>query len=234
VATGTVSGVTGCIEDDALADGSTSAFAYDPLTGALTRETTMRALVDLARREVLAPPGAIPAETRRREDTLGIACIVVRLGALDPFTAQHGPDARDELLSLVALRVRDSVRSSDILGRTAEDELAVLCARVPGPTAALSIARAILSQLSEPMTLSSGLTLTLRPGIGVGWSQPSTAQPEHMLAKAQRAAVESASSASPEPLLSTLYAQHHGPAGSGSPPDPAAVGSPSAASGPYG
>ncbi len=200
--TGEVRAMGGTVEDE-KGEGSTSGLEYDPLTGALAREATIATFVELVQSGSPAGPRSIPAETRRREDTVGTACIVLRLGALEPFTAQHGPEARDELLSLVALRVRDSVRSSDLLGRTCDDELTVLCVRVPGPTSALSIAQAVMSQVNQPMTLSSGLALTIRPGIGVGWTSGAGSRAEQILAKAQTAAVESATSSSPEPVLAT-------------------------------
>jgi PAS domain S-box-containing protein/diguanylate cyclase (GGDEF)-like protein len=198
---GTTAGFAGFVEEEK--DRAATTPDYDVQTGALTREATIAALGEL-----LKPAGpvaglATTSESRRRDDVRGTACIVIRLRDLEPLTAQHGQDARDELLSLVGLRVRDSVRSSDLLGRTGEDEFAVLCVRVPGTTDALSISNAILAQVTQPMRLSSGIRLTVRPGIGVEWTSSASMQPEQLLARAQTAAIESATSESCEPVLAT-------------------------------
>ncbi len=222
--TGTVSGVAGYVsgvagyvsvsaDDDPAAD--LQAPACDPLTGALTRSATLQALADL----VTHRPGAegrtasaIPVRTAvrtpvRHEDAPRTACIVVRLGELERIARTHGPGARDEVLRLSGLRIRDAVRSSDLVGRTGPDELTVLCAGMPDVTAALSVAHAILEQVGQTMILSSGVTVTILPGIGVGWAAHAASQPEEVLARSQAASVESAASDPPEPVLAEAPAR---------------------------
>ena len=209
--TGTVSGVAGYLHagNDPTAD--LQAPACDPLTGALTRSVTLQALAELVTRRPGAARRTASAAPVRYEDAPGTACIVVRLGELERIAQTHGPGARDEVLRLASLRIRDSVRSSDLVGRTARDELTVLCAGMPGVTAALSVAHAILEQLGQSMTLSSGLTLTILPGIGVGWAAHAGSQPEELLARSQAASVESAASDAAEPVLAEAPARPSSP-----------------------
>lgn len=206
--TGAVAGVGGSIEDRADGEAAPGP-AYDPLTGALTLEATVGALGELVKYQAPVGSGATTGEARRHE-ARGTACVVVALGTLEELATRHGRDAREEVLSLVGLRIRDSVRSSDLLGRTGEDEFAVLCVRVPSTTAALSISHAILAQVTQPMTLSTGLAVTVRPGIGVDWVDDATSQPEHVLARSRSAALESATSEPSEPVLAAPPDSAHG------------------------
>lgn len=207
---GNVTGVSGCLEDiSARAGADRGGTETDPLTGCLTHEATLHALEDLIARHV--PPGAsgTPPAARRLGDGRGTAVIVVDLTGLAPLEAlveEHGQAALDELLRLVALRIVDTVRASDLVGRTGDAEFTALCSRVPGPTTARSIGRSILRQVAAPIVLQTSGPIAIGPGLGVAWaSRPDMVAPE-LLQRAKDAAVASKLSDPPDPVLAEAAA----------------------------
>lgn len=204
---GIVRGVSGCVEEVSDLGTPPSPVSSDPLTGCLSLEATLRALDYLVARRTLSPGAkGMGTEGRRHGDGRGTACLVVNLGGLEVLTERNGPTTRNELLSLVALRARDSVRSSDVVGRTGDTEFAVVCAGVPTASTALTIGRSILDQVARPMVLKSGFRIELRPGIGVSWTADATAAAARLLRQAQDAALESTGSDTGEPVLAASVA----------------------------
>jgi diguanylate cyclase (GGDEF)-like protein len=72
----------------------------------------------------------------------------------------------DLLLVQVAARLRDVMRSDDLVGRLGGDEFVVLC-RNADVTVAESVAGRVLGALSAPMTTSGGLQLAIGASIGI-------------------------------------------------------------------
>ena len=89
---------------------------------------------------------------------------LVRFGAVNEA---YGADVADELLAAVAERLRRSARGSDVVGRVAGDEFAVL---LPGltPDAAAHVAQRLPEVLDDPFTVGPHVVqLTARAGLAL-------------------------------------------------------------------
>ena len=128
---GTVTGVTGCVEDVTASVQSRSDLEVkavsDPLTGCLNRAGTFAVLQETLDR--VASDGADPA---------GTAAIFIDLDRFKPVNDEFGHATGDEVLVRVAERIRSSVRSGDVVGRLGGDEFLVICPKVADPASALA------------------------------------------------------------------------------------------------
>ena len=214
--TGIVTGITGCVEDVSALGTSSSTerprVTTDALTGCLTPEATMVTLSDmLQRHRALAAAQAHAASagpdwvaqsgptagTRGR----GTAVLMLDIDGLQAINDRHGETAGDELLTVVALRIIDTVRSSDIVGRAGGDEFLILCGGVPGPTTAVTIGRSILEQVCQPVHLRSAGSLSVRAHVGVSWTNRTDANPADLVHRAHEAMLASKVTESSEPVL---------------------------------
>lgn len=78
-----------------------------------------------------------------------------------------GHAAGDEIIRVVAERIRNRLRTSDIVSRRGGDEFMVLLDPIPDGTAALALAEALIELVNEPVTVQSGETLTVGVTIGI-------------------------------------------------------------------
>jgi len=204
---GVVTGVSGCVEDITdLAAGAGA--ASDAITGCLSFDGTLTALERLVKRHGSAAARRT-GSGRRQGDGRGTAVLVVDLS---PLPDQLGRPAKEELLRLVSLRIVDTLRASDLVGRTDDAEFAALCPGVPGPTTARTIGRSILKQVSAPIVLQTAGSVVVRPSIGVSWTSNADLPANELLRQAQEAAVVARESDPPEPVLADTVS----PVGSGS------------------
>ncbi len=89
---------------------------------------------------------------------------------LDGFKAvndTHGHAAGDELLVAIGSRLRDAVRSGDLVCRVGGDEFVVLCPEVDTEGEAYDIAFRMVEEMSKPVGLSDGTELVVSGSIGV-------------------------------------------------------------------
>ena len=128
--------------------------AYDALTE-LANRSHYRALLE----------GAI-ARASRNKQLLGILCL-----GLDHFRAINdafGQKGGDQLLKLVAERLKNIVRKSDSIGRLGGDEFSVILEGLVHEEGAAIAAQRQLEQLSQPYTLDgSELPVTFSIGIAI-------------------------------------------------------------------
>ena len=88
---------------------------------------------------------------------------------LDKFKAVNdtlGHAAGDELLTLVAERLKVAGRADDVVGRLGGDEFLVLLRDIPSPEVAMRVAHQICTLLGGKFELSSE-TVELRASVGV-------------------------------------------------------------------
>ena len=78
----------------------------------------------------------------------------------------HGHEAGDELLRVVAARLRGAVRADDMVSRLGGDEFACLLTGVPDRKQLTRLARKLLDTLSAPLKVGV-LTLQVRASIGI-------------------------------------------------------------------
>ncbi|HVT20863.1 MAG TPA: EAL domain-containing protein [Mycobacteriales bacterium] len=123
----------------------------DPLTGLANR-------LSLADRIELAVDGLAASSP-------GIALLMLDLDGFKAVNDTYGHAIGDELLTMVARRLRGSLRPSDLVARLGGDEFAVLLERVDHHQA-LAAAQRLLIAVNAPFAFSRG-TISLSASIGL-------------------------------------------------------------------
>jgi diguanylate cyclase (GGDEF)-like protein/PAS domain S-box-containing protein len=114
---------------------------------------------------------------RRAEDTLP-AVVFIDLDDFKTVNDSLGHGAGDELLGVVADRLRDCLRSGDTPARLSGDEFAVLLEDAPDNAAVLEVAERVLDALQQPVTIE-GAQVYVKASIGVATRKgPSTSSDE--------------------------------------------------------
>jgi diguanylate cyclase (GGDEF)-like protein len=126
---------------------------FDALTSCLNRASTMDALD-----EMLA-----------RQDSRRPAVVFVDLDDFKNVNDRLGHGSGDEVLEIVARRLRRSVREADVVGRIGGDEFLILCPGIGSASVALRAAERVALGLGPQMKLADAV-LTCRASIGVAWS----------------------------------------------------------------
>jgi diguanylate cyclase len=95
-----------------------------------------------------------------------LAVYVIDLDGFKPINDRHGHNVGDELLTIVAKRLRAYVRAQDTVARTGGDEFVIVA---PGLTddAAAEFARSLLQRFDEPIGLTVGAE---RVGLTIGFA----------------------------------------------------------------
>ncbi|MEI6569811.1 MAG: diguanylate cyclase [Actinomycetes bacterium] len=144
---------------------------HDSLTG-LPNRARLGDLLDSAWRD-------------RTEDSY-LAVLFVDLDHFKAVNDERDHDAGDELLGIVARRLRAVVRGGDGVCRYGGDEFVIVCQKVDSPHIAMELADRIRSSLSRPYLLTSGeVTIGASLGVAIASSQES---PAELLRSADRAA----------------------------------------------
>ena len=125
---------------------------HDPLTS-LPNRTLFR---DRAHQAILS-------STRNGHQT---ALLLIDLDRFKEINDTLGHQSGDLLLREVGPRIRKLLRESDTVARFGGDEFGILLPAVPGPAAAVDVARAVHRALEEPFAVQ-GLTLDVEASIGI-------------------------------------------------------------------
>lgn len=126
---------------------------YDDLTGLLARNEVLARIA--AQPELRRPPG---------ERTAVLFCDLDRFKVVND---EYGHAAGDEVLRVVARRLRESLRIEDLAARVGGDEFLAVLHRVHDLTDAVGVADKIRRAASEPMDLPGGVSATITMSIGV-------------------------------------------------------------------
>lgn len=151
---------------------------HDPLTGLLNRSGLMEALAT--------------AIARAKSSN---TCVGLVFSDLDRFKVVNdslGHSVGDDLLVGVAGRLRESVRTADVVARFGGDEFVVICHGLIEPESISRVAQSVLDAFDEPFVVDGG-ELAIQPSIGVAIWEPSKDAPvtaEEMVRDADAAMYE--------------------------------------------
>lgn len=123
---------------------------------------------------------------RSRTATDHLAVLFVDLDDFKRVNDERDHDAGDELLSLVARRLRAAVRTGDGVCRYGGDEFVVVCPEVDEPGVAIGLAERIRDSIAQPFVLTSG-PVTIGASVGVAFATTQSS-PNELLRAADRAA----------------------------------------------
>jgi diguanylate cyclase (GGDEF)-like protein/PAS domain S-box-containing protein len=176
---GTISGAIACVADitdsavmrEALKQRAT----FDELTGCYNRASIMLAL-----------EGYLAGAQRGDER----AVMFVDLDRFKAVNDRYGHGAGDEMLTVLAARLRDAVRADDLVGRIGGDEFLVLCPNIGGAEQAMALAARLTDTLSEDVELATA-TISHKISVGVAWSDAQNTNADELVARADEAMYES-------------------------------------------
>jgi len=125
-----------------------------------------------------------------REDSNSTGVLYVDLDQFKPVNDKLGHAAGDELLVLVAERLKHVSRDSDVVGRLGGDEFLIVLRDIPGPEMAMRAADRICEALHGSFELSCG-TAELGASVGVACSGGEPISCEELVRRADVAMYQS-------------------------------------------
>ncbi|MBO9580177.1 MAG: EAL domain-containing protein [Sphingobium sp.] len=144
----------------------------DPLTGLLTRQAFHAELADLL-------------ETAAATDSHA-AVIVLDVDHFKNINDSYGHDAGDELLRVVAQRVRQTVRATDIVGRLGGDELAIAFSPIPSEARLHAVLNNLKVAIRQPLEMKIGRNI-VTASIGAACFPRDGQGPDELLTQADLA-----------------------------------------------
>ena len=132
------------------------------------------------------------AITLARRDTHKVALLYLDLDRFKGVNDNLGHDAGDELLKLVAARIRVLLRESDTVARVGGDEFAVILPEIAGRMDAVEVVNKIIATLARPFDLEgAGERVSIGSSVGIA-IYPDDGEDAGTLVKAADAAMYSA------------------------------------------
>ena len=157
---------------------------YDTLTHVLNRSSIL----------------ALLGEELQREDAKHTGVVYVDLDKFKPVNDSLGHAAGDELLVLVAERLKLASRDSDVIGRLGGDEFLIVLRNVPSAKIAMQVAERISMAVCGGFDLSCG-EADLRASIGVACGEHGTVTADELVRRADAAMYRSKSDGQSVPVL---------------------------------
>jgi diguanylate cyclase (GGDEF)-like protein/PAS domain S-box-containing protein len=157
---------------------------FDALTGCLNRS----AILDELERELA------------REDSTTTGIVYLDLDNFKPVNDTLGHAAGDELLVLVAERLKQVSRRDDDVGRLGGDEFVMLLRDISGYEPAMAVADRICNAMSAPAVLAGG-AVDLRASVGVACTSAKAATVEELVKRADTAMYLSKEQGHGQPVL---------------------------------
>ncbi|ENO98937.1 PAS domain S-box/diguanylate cyclase (GGDEF) domain-containing protein [Thauera phenylacetica B4P] len=147
----------------------------DALTGLLNRRGLER---------------AYSARLHEYAGTAGLGVLLVDLDGFKWVNDNHGHEAGDELLQLVARRIEGVVRRSDKVARIGGDEFVLLLDDLKSMSMARNIAAKLVDVLSQPFAVLDGCKVRIGASVGVVFTQYPSGQMAELLRRADAAMYE--------------------------------------------
>lgn len=141
------------IETQAEAQRIARQVSRDPLTGVLNRTA-----FELA------------AERAAGGASQPVALVMLDIDNFRVVNTDHGHLAGDKVLEVVVERIRQALRTNDLLGRFGGDEFLLLCPGV-GPRIGATIASRVLKRISAEPVLHEGHSISVTVSMGVACTQ---------------------------------------------------------------
>jgi diguanylate cyclase (GGDEF)-like protein len=160
------------LEGDALAAELSMRATRDPLTGLGNRQLMRDRLT------------AALARARRSGRPVGV--LLLDLQRFRQVNDVHGHDAGDELLRVVADRLRSGVRTEDTVGRLGADQFAVVAEDLRTAQDILVIAERLVESLGRSVPVA-GRIVRAPASLGVALSHPDTDGPDQLFREAEAA-----------------------------------------------
>jgi diguanylate cyclase (GGDEF)-like protein len=185
-----------CVSADELTDGvrrmllalrTQLSLALDgvSLTAELTRRASYDALTGLANR-ALFRERLTASLARARRSGRPVAALMLDLDGFKQVNDAHGHEVGDRVLCAVADRLRDCVRTEDVVGRLGGDEFVVLAEDLRSARDATVIAERMVAAMREPVMVGRG-PLRVPISIGIALSRSGTDRPDELLRLADAA-----------------------------------------------
>jgi diguanylate cyclase (GGDEF)-like protein len=170
---------------DAVRAQGSLALEGEALGAELAHRATRDALTGLGNRGLLRDrlTGAL-ARARRSGRPVGV--MLLDLQGFRQVNEVHGHDAGDELLRVVADRLRVGVRAEDTIGRLGGDQFAVIAEDLRTAQDIVIIAERMVVELGRSVPVA-GRVLRAPASVGIALSHPDTESPDQLLREAEAA-----------------------------------------------
>ena len=182
---GAIACVTDVTESARMREELNERATFDELTGCYNRPSVMRAL---------------DAQLADHASAGALGVIFIDLDLFKQVNDRFGHACGNELLRIVAQRIRRAVRSHDIVGRIGGDEFLVMLPKVENPGEAMKLAQRLAGSLREDVHLGSA-TVANRASIGVACSTEGPIDAETLVARADSAMYQSKRQKTGQPRL---------------------------------
>jgi diguanylate cyclase (GGDEF)-like protein/PAS domain S-box-containing protein len=135
-----------------------------------------------------------------REDDAITGVVYVDLDRFKPVNDSYGHAAGDELLAIVAERLRALTRRDDGVGRLGGDEFILLLPHIRACEVAMRVAERVCRSLNAPIELSLG-TVELSASVGVAYAEAGALSPDELVKRADGAMYRSKEQGEGKPAL---------------------------------
>jgi len=161
------------------------ALESDALAAELTLRATRDPLTSLGNRQLMRDRlTAALARARRSGKPVGV--LLLDLQRFRQVNEVHGHEAGDELLRVVADRLRAGVRTEDTIGRLGGDQFAVIAEDLRTAHDVVIIAERLVESLGRSVPVG-GRVVRAPASVGIALSHPDTDGPDQLLREAEAA-----------------------------------------------
>lgn len=107
------------------------------------------------------------AVERTRMTGSGLAVMLLNIDRFKDVNDSYGHSIGDEVLKHIAAQVQGALRSGDIIGRLAGDELCVVAEALDGEEDAIEVAERLMAAAAKPWTTPDGLSVVVSVSVGI-------------------------------------------------------------------